>query len=178
LTWRDRIRRILSDQASPSRDPEADSPLSVELSHAELALAERWRALIRYDDDIRDAAERLAPYGEHWINELGRGHFALNENKDYLPNIVSRLLDEAEADQRRQRREEAERWILAFRRTADGEMCTDEAMSILSRARAQGFTVGVERDGAFSITKAGVGTSYLRSNYDILEFSRWRLENW
>ena len=124
---------------------------------------DRWNALLRYDDEIRAAAEKLRPFGDSWVNKLGQAYFALYEDRQYLPNIVSRLIEEAERD-------EAQCWTIPFRQTADGNRCTEESLSILRAAEAQGYTLGVEKDKTFTVTKSGKGTTYLRSNSDIQRF--------
>ncbi|MGY4437019.1 hypothetical protein ACVWWO_009496 [Bradyrhizobium sp. F1.13.1] len=55
----------------------------------------RWEALVRFDDEIRDAATKLMPFGSFWVDRLGQAFFALNEDRAYLANIVSRLVEEA-----------------------------------------------------------------------------------
>jgi hypothetical protein len=59
---------------------------------------------------------------------------------------------------------------MRFRVTADGNLSTHESLNILREAEAQGYALGVEKDGAFSVTKHG--TTYLRSNDDIQRFAR------
>jgi hypothetical protein len=44
------------------------------------------------------AAETLRPYGQRWVDGLGRAYFTLNEDRKYLPNIVQRLLAEARSN--------------------------------------------------------------------------------
>jgi hypothetical protein len=56
----------------------------------------RWEALVRFDDEIRAAAETLFPYGAIWVDKLGEAFFALNEDRKHLPNIVAQLIKEAE----------------------------------------------------------------------------------
>jgi hypothetical protein len=130
--------------------------------------------LLRYDDEIRAAAEKLRPFGDSWVNKLGQAYFALNEDRQYLPNIVSRLIEEAERDKAQlieeTERDEAQCWTIPFRQTADGNRCTEESLSILRAAEAQGYTLGVEKDKTFTVTKSGKGTTYLRSNSDIQRF--------
>jgi hypothetical protein len=58
-------------------------------------LAARWNALLRYDDEIRGAAEKLRPFGDLWVDQLAKAYFDLNEDRRYLPNIVARLMEEA-----------------------------------------------------------------------------------
>jgi hypothetical protein len=48
----------------------------------------RWEALVRFDDEIRDAAAKLMPFGAVWVEKMGAAFFALNEDRQYLPNIV------------------------------------------------------------------------------------------
>jgi hypothetical protein len=60
---------------------------------------ERWNALVRYDDEVRTAAEQLRPFGNAAVNELAKGFFALNEDRRYLPNIVRRISEEAQREQ-------------------------------------------------------------------------------
>jgi hypothetical protein len=98
----------------------------------------RWNALLRFDPDISAAAENLRPFGESWLSELGQAYFALNEDRQYLPNIVNRLIEEAE-------REKTQGWANAFRHTANGEFCTEESLTVLREAQAQGYTLGVEK---------------------------------
>lgn len=62
------------------------------------ANAAKWAALVRFDPDISAAADKLRPYGTKWVDELGCGYFALNEDRRYLPQIVSKLQDEAEQE--------------------------------------------------------------------------------
>lgn len=139
--------------------------------------SKRWNALVRYDDEIRAAADALRPYGEQWITALGRDFFALNEDRAYLPNIVSRLLSEARVEAEHAKAEaeralaiakaEAEQALVAnFRRTADGEPCSDASLSVLRAALAQGYEVAIASDKAFTLTRDSC-TSFLRSNYEI-----------
>jgi hypothetical protein len=138
----------------------------------------RWEALVRYDDEIRAAAERLRPFGEAWVSELGKAFFTLNEERKYLPNIVSRLMAEAEAaheeEQRKLDLEQEERLVRAFRVTADGKLCSKESLDILRKALALGYKLEIQRDKAIAVTRPGnVSISYLLSNCDIQEFGRF-----
>jgi hypothetical protein len=131
-------------------------------------VTDRWNALLRFDDEIRTAAERLRPFGDTWVDKLGQAYFTLNEDRKYLPNIVRELIAEAEAEQDQEPRFDA----FLFRRTADGKRCTDESLAILREAQARGYKLGVLGDKTFTVTKSGGGfTSYLRSNNDIQKFS-------
>jgi hypothetical protein len=132
-------------------------------SHIGSKLEERWNALIKYDDEIRAAAEAVRPFGERVVMELGRAYFALNEDRRYLPNIVQRLI--ADAKQR-----EAENRLSRFLQTANGDLCTTESISILQEAETLGYTIGIEANGTFIASKIGKGESYLRSNEDIQRF--------
>jgi hypothetical protein len=41
-------------------------------------VTDRWNALVRYDEEIRAAAEELRPFGDFWVTELGKAYLALN----------------------------------------------------------------------------------------------------
>jgi hypothetical protein len=134
--------------------------------------AARWDALVKYDDEIRTAAEKLLPFGTEWRDRLGEAFFALNENRSYLTNIVERLLDEAKLEAEREKLEAEREWKGLFRRTANGEFCTRESLAILSEARKRGYKLGVQSNGAFAVTNKSSLTSFFYSNEDIERFGR------
>jgi hypothetical protein len=134
-----------------------------ELTPQKINLTERWAALVEYDNDIRMAAEELRPFGESWVNEFGQAYVALNEDRRYIPNIVRRLKEKAEQEKIDNLQEQ---WEKRFRYTACGELCTSESLSLLREAERQGYILGVEKDGTFTLTKNG-GTTLVRSNADI-----------
>jgi hypothetical protein len=127
-------------------------------------VTDRWNALVKYDEEIRAAAEKLRPFGDFWVTELGKAYLALSEDRKYLPNIVSRLVEEAERDK-------AQNWMKPFRQTADGTLCTEKSLNILREAMAQGYVFGVDQNKAFTVTKDG-SKSFLYSNSDIEGFGR------
>jgi hypothetical protein len=132
-------------------------------------VSDRWNALVKYDDEIRAAAEKLRPFGDSWVSKLGQAYFALNEDRKYLPSIVSQLIEEAE---RKAELDKMQDWSNRFQHTANGEICTDESLRVLREAEAQGYTLGVETNRTFTVTKSGKGKSYLRSNSDIEQFAQ------
>ena len=129
----------------------------------------RWEALLKFDDDIAKAAEKLRPFGDKWIVEMGRAFFALNENKNYLQSIVTKLLAQATA-------EKAQQWSNQFRITRDGDECAEDCLDILRRAECEGYVLTIGSDGTFVATKMTEGSRhrtlavYLRSNYEIRRF--------
>jgi hypothetical protein len=125
---------------------------------------DRWRALTKYDSEIRAAVETLRPFGDAWVDKLGRDFFALNEDKSYLPNMVQTLKDEAE-------RYDREEWSVQFRHTADGELCSEESMSVLRKARVSGYALSIQSDGAF-VLQNNTTTRYLRSNNQIRQLGQ------
>lgn len=133
------------------------------------ALGERWLALVRFDAEIREAAEQLYPYGSFWVNELGRAFMALEEDRRYLPAIVDRLRQEAKFQSATA---EEERWLDRFRTTADGQLCSEEALAILRNAEALGYALHVD-EHTITATKSGASVSYLRSNADIIRFGKY-----
>jgi hypothetical protein len=81
-----------------SSDPSRKGPRSDEVSNPSSNSTMRWEALVRYDDEIRAAAEKLMPFGPEWVNRLGDAFFALSEDRSYLANIVERLRNEAKLE--------------------------------------------------------------------------------
>lgn len=128
------------------------------------AAKSKWQALIVYDPEIRAAAEVLSPYGDEWVERLGDAYFALEQDRSYLPSIVTRLKEDAIKVQ-------DNRLMGRFRLTADGEICTDEALDVLREAVRQGFQLDVDRSRTFLITKDS-SCSYLRSTADIRRFGQ------
>jgi hypothetical protein len=94
----------------------------------------RCCALVRYDDEIREAAARLMPYGSVWVDKLGEAFFALNEDRKCLSNIVDGLIREAE-------HAEIVNWVSTFSKTADNETTSEEALQVLVDAKAKGFNL-------------------------------------
>jgi hypothetical protein len=134
----------------------------------------RWEALVRYDDEIRAAAESLIPFGEIWVSRLGEAFFALNEDRKYLPNMVSRLIAEAEQEQEEQEKEREERLLAPYRVTADGMLSTEKSLSIIREALVRGYTLELERDKTIKASNPGKKyTNYLRSNNDIYQFGKF-----
>ncbi len=133
----------------------------------EIAAQDRWSALVKYDEEIRLAAQKLQPFGEQWVKELGKAYFALNEDRKYLPKIVERLLSEIEEERRA-------RWANRFRITYESEVYSDASLEILREAEQRGFTLVVDETGTIGAT-IGKRTSYLRSNSDIQRFAKYEL---
>jgi hypothetical protein len=124
---------------------------------------ERWHALVRYDADVAAAADRLRPFGEKWLEELGRSYFALNEDKQYLPTIVGRLSEEAAA-------ERAATWVAKYQRVFNGALSTS-SLDILREAEKAGYRVEVEGN-AIAISK-DTGRSFLYSEEDVQRHRRF-----
>jgi len=137
------------------------------LDHAETPekpqTLDRWQALTKYDPEIQAAVEELRPFGVAWVDKLGRDFFALNEDKTYLSKIVQKLKEEAQQYDREEN--------VQFRYTADGELCSEESLGVLHKARASGYALSTGSDGTF-VLKKGTATSYLRTNGQILRFGK------
>jgi hypothetical protein len=58
----------------------------------------RWEALVRHDEEVREATTELMPCRPVWVDKLGGAFLALNEDRKYLPNIVAQLKEEAERE--------------------------------------------------------------------------------
>jgi hypothetical protein len=55
----------------------------------------RWQALLKYDQDVAMAAQKLQPFGKKWIDELAAAYFVLND-KVYLGPILEKIHKKAE----------------------------------------------------------------------------------
>ena len=120
--------------------------------------------MVRYDDEIRAAAEKLFPFGDDWVERLGAAFFALSEDRKYLPNIVERLTIEAERDA-------AVKWLLKISKTYEGEDTSKQAIAVLLDARLKGYVIDAEPSGIILYKKDGI-SKYLYSNDDILQFGK------
>jgi len=58
---------------------------------------ERWRFLLRNDADISRVVTVLAPYGQHYVDELAAAYLALND-KDHLPMILRQIIASVRRD--------------------------------------------------------------------------------
>ncbi|UQD76904.1 hypothetical protein JEY40_21425 [Bradyrhizobium japonicum] len=127
----------------------------------------RWEALLRFDDEIRDAATKLMPFGSSWLDRLGQAFFALNEDRSYLPNIVSRLIEEAALEAREAEQVAALEWLTAVTPLPDGHEIGRDGLAVLIELRARGYQID-RQSGDIAISRPGRGTSYVRSNDEIL----------
>jgi hypothetical protein len=134
----------------------------------------RWEALVLFDDEIREAATKLIPFGPAWVEKLGEAFLALNEDRKYLPNIVARLTEEAERVAKETEHAAALAWVATFTTTADGNETSEEALAILIEALANGYQLAKDSDGAICATRSSA-TSFLRSNADIVRFGKFFL---
>ena len=104
------------------------------------------------------------PFGSIWVDRLGEAFFALNEDRMYLPKIVERLIKEAE-------QQAALNWFQMFSTTKDGEVTNEDALEVLIEAQAAGYHLTKDADGTILVSGKNQGTSYLRSNADIIRFA-------
>jgi hypothetical protein len=135
----------------------------------------RWEALVRFDDEIREAAAKLIPFGSEWVDKLGEAFFALNEDRKYLPNILARLTEEAERLAEEAAHAAVLTWVATFSTTADVDETSEEALAILIEARANGYQLAKDHDGTIRITR-NTSTSFVRSNADIVRFGKFFLK--
>ena len=59
----------------------------------------KWQTLVKYDDDLRGAAERVRPFGDIYEDELAEAYLAVND-KTYLESIVKKVVQDAQANLR------------------------------------------------------------------------------
>ena len=81
-----------SSAAPPAYEPSAEHNSAPERSYDE----RKWRALIRFDDEIAAAANRARGYGAHCEDELARSYLRLND-KSYLDAFLDKIAKEARA---------------------------------------------------------------------------------
>ena len=135
--------------------------------------------------NFRKGQAVISSYQQNRLETLGlslsarggrREFFALDEDRKYLPNLVSTLKQEAELEVVRLEKliEEIAAWHWAerFRVLHDQKYCTPLSLKILRRAEKTGYTLTVEKDRTIAATKSGEGTSYLRSNFEIEHWGR------
>src|SRR4051812_46733609 len=95
----------------------------------------RWEALVRFDDEIREAAAKLIPYGAAWVDKMGEAFLALDEDRKYLPNIVASLTEEAafvaRCEALEAERADAAQWAEAVSKLPGGEKITKDALAVL-----------------------------------------------
>jgi uncharacterized membrane protein YqaE (UPF0057 family) len=83
-----------TSRSSPAGDYR---PTSEHSSASERSYDERkWRALIRFDDEIAAAANRARGFGAHCEDELARSYLRLND-KSYLDALLDKIAKEARA---------------------------------------------------------------------------------
>jgi hypothetical protein len=132
----------------------------------------RWEALVRYDDEIREAALKLIPFGDIWVDRLGKAFFALNEDRKYLPNMVEQLVKEAEHEAEIENHRRATAWLQNFSTTREGEATSEEALGVLLEAQVRGYQVTKGETGIIGVGGKNTVTSYLWSNADIIRFGK------
>jgi hypothetical protein len=124
---------------------------------------ETWHALVRYDAEVVAAADQLRPFGEKWVEELGRSYFALNEDKRYLPNIIARLLEDAAA-------ERAANFGADLRRAMNGRLSAS-SLEILREAQNAGYRLEVE-GRTIALCHQNTMRSFLYDEEDVQSFGR------
>jgi tetratricopeptide (TPR) repeat protein len=127
-------------------------------------------------DQYNSVIDKLGDFATHFINkgysfeEVGGAMADVSSkiakliDKDGLLGI-GLLRNELAARRNEFRREQ-------FRQTASGERCTDEAINTLLHAEASGFTLSIEKDRTFVLSRGSAGVHYLRSNIEIEKFGR------
>ena len=59
----------------------------------------KWQTLVKYDDDLRNAAARVRPFGDVYEDELAEAYLAVND-KTYLESIVKKVVQDAQINSR------------------------------------------------------------------------------
>ncbi len=103
---------------------------------------------------------------------MGEAFFALNEDRNYLSNIVNSLIEEANLEALKAERAAAVQWFAEVVHLPDGADISKRSLAVLIELRARGAQIVRER-GAVTVTMTGRGTSYVRSNEDIQRIGRY-----
>ena len=82
---------------------------------------EKWNGLVQYDADIKRIVDALAPFGQKYVDEFAQTFMALND-KNYLPQIIEKILATAKADTARMVIEEGEFNNIYWRKYSDGSL--------------------------------------------------------
>lgn len=81
----------------------------------------RWNALVQYDADIKRIVDAFTPFGQKYIDEFAQAFMALND-KNYVPQIIEKILATAKAEAARVVIEEGESNNISWRKYSDGRL--------------------------------------------------------
>lgn len=107
----------------------------------------KWNALVKYDPQIGEIAEKLRPLGDKWIDVFATDYLAL-EDKQYLPKIVRKVIADAKAEAEElerlnrenevaDQREAHEQWQRAEQQRAEKERTSEARRARLNRLKEQ-----------------------------------------
>ena len=76
----------------------------------------KWNSLLKYDNEVAAAAEKLRPLGAKWVDEFAQAYLVLND-KTYLPDLVNKISAKAriEASKRAKAKARHERLLRAHK---------------------------------------------------------------
>lgn len=127
-------------------------------------------------DHYNSVLKRLGDFATRSIN----GGYSFEEVGAAMASVSGQITKSIDKDgllgigllrnELKRRREEYRRE--QFRQTANGERCDDESINTLYQAEALGFTLTIEKDKTFVLSKGSAGVHYLRSNSEIEQFGR------
>jgi hypothetical protein len=124
------------------------SNATVELIQSKDSIPDKWDILIKYDNDLLDAHNKIKPWGPDRIDQLANDYLTIND-KTYLKNIVHHISAEAKA--------EKERWDNRFSDPAYLLQLSNETIDFLMSAPCGNVailkkgTALLERDGRISV---------------------------
>lgn len=82
-------------QREVRRQPISQAPRAIQSAPSAYDKS-KWETLVKYDDDIRSAVERVRPFGDSYEDELAQAYLSVND-KNYLEPIVKKVLQDAQS---------------------------------------------------------------------------------
>lgn len=119
---------------------------------------------------IANCASRVDEEAEAIYQQAVSGNAAfqdalLDNPEKAIAELTATMVPKAEHEQEL-------RWAKQFERTHNGDRCTPQALDVLRRAEAKGYTLSVRSDKTIVLSTEG-SKRYLYSNLDILRFGRY-----
>jgi hypothetical protein len=121
----------------------------------------KWNALVKYDPQIDQIAEKLRGLGDKWIDVFAADYLAL-EDKQYLPEIVRKIIADAKAEaeelERLSRekevavqREAHEQWQRAEQQRAEKERIREARRARMNRLKEQAWGTPLRKTTSIAI---------------------------
>lgn len=109
----------------------------------------KWEVLLQVDNEIAQAADKLRPFGERYVDELAETFMTLND-KSYLPAIVLKIADKAQLDIKEKEAQQAKLSLelattaerkRTFAQAARGEIATNGGIDNVTGKRVASVSI-------------------------------------